>query len=286
VTCGLCGGHAAIRLFEKDGHTIVRCRDCGLVQVSPRPSGQELERLYDEAYFTSDVFHDYVGERDLRTASGARAAQALARFVPGGTLLDVGCAAGFFLHAASKHYDVTGVELSPFASDYARKELGLRVLTGDVETASLKGEQFDVVTMWNTIEHLREPLRALSSVAALTRAGSLLVVSTGDANGPLARRGLERWNLMAPPHHLFFFTRRTIDELLARAGFRTRRFVYDGVVAERGPLASRYARQAAALAGVGNVMTVYAVRDEALLPRGSMLRRVTARWRPLSLARR
>jgi SAM-dependent methyltransferase len=282
LTCGLCGGHAAIRLFEKNGHTIVRCRACGLVQVEERPGPRELERLYDQAYFTSDVFQNYVGERDARIESGARAARALARIVPGGKLLDIGCAAGFFLHAASRYYEVTGVEISAYASDYARREFGLRVLTGDVESADLEGKQFDVVTMWNTIEHMSEPLRSVRSVTPLTKPGSLLVLSTGDANGPLARRALEDWNLMAPPHHLFFFTRRTIDELLSRAGFRTRRFVYDGVVAERGPLASPGPRQAAAFAGLGNVMTVYASRYEAALPRRSTLRCVTARWRPLS----
>jgi SAM-dependent methyltransferase len=282
LTCGLCGGHAAVRLFEKNGYTIVRCRACGLIQVEEGPEPQELERLYDEAYFTSDVFHDYVGERDARIESGARAARALTRIVPTGKLLDIGCAAGFFLHAASRYYEVTGVEISPFAADYARKEFGLRVLTGDVGNADLEGEQFDVVTMWNTIEHMREPLRSVTSVAPLTRPGGLLVLSTGDASGPLARRGLEDWNLMSPPHHLFFFTRRTLDELLARAGFRTRRFVYDGVIAERGQLASPRVSGAATFAGLGNVMTVYASREEAELPHRSTLRGVTARWRPLS----
>jgi hypothetical protein len=157
------------------------------------------------------------------------------------------------------------------------------VLTGDVETAGLEGEEFDVVTIWNTIEHMIDPLRSLVTIASHAKPGALLVVSTGDAGGPLARSGLPDWNLMTPPHHLFFFTKRTIDELLARAGFRVRRFVYDGVVAENGPLASPQARRIAMLAGVGNVMTVYAVRAHALPARGSALRRLTARWRPLSL---
>lgn len=286
MTCGLCGGTSLERLFEKDGYTIARCRDCQLIQVAPRPTENELLELYDEDYYASDVFHDYLGEREARIESGSRAAGALARIVPGGKLLDVGCAAGFFLHAASEHYDVTGVELSAFAADYARNEFGLRVLTGEIQSVPLQGERFDVITMWNTVEHLGDPLGSLKSVATLARPGSLLVISTGDAESRLARRGLSRWNLMTPPHHLFFFTRPTIDDLLARTGFRLRRFVYDGIFAEEGPLATPRARQAAALAGLGNVMTVYAVRDEAVSADGSRARRFAARWRPLGRRQR
>ena len=65
------------------------------------------------------------------------------------------------MEAASKHYEVPGVELSSFASDYARREVGLRILTGDVTDGGLGGEQFDVVTVWNAIEHMADPLGGL-----------------------------------------------------------------------------------------------------------------------------
>jgi len=142
--CALCTG-ALEHLFEKDGYPICRCRSCGLVQVGAVLSRDELERIYGEEYFSSEVFHDYVAEGDIRVEAGRAAARTLARLVPAGRLLDVGCAAGFFLEAASAHYEVTGVELSPFASSYARKTLGLRVFTGDVTDGMLDGEQFDVV---------------------------------------------------------------------------------------------------------------------------------------------
>ena len=90
---------------------------------------------------------------------------------------------------------------------------------------------------------------------------------------------------MSPPFHLFFFSPTTIDRLLAMAGFRMRRIVYDGVVTTTGPLASPRGRRVAALAGAGNVMTVYAQRTHAAIEAPSRLRRVTARYRPLGLVR-
>jgi SAM-dependent methyltransferase len=279
--CALCGDAKLKQLFDKDGYRICRCGSCGLLQVGTVLGRNDLEEIYGEEYFSSDVFHDYLGQRRVRVESGTTAAATLARLVPRGRLLDVGCAAGFFLEAAARHYDVTGIELSPFASEYARSELGLRVLTGDVTDGELEGEKFDVVTLWNTIEHMANPLGALRAIAQLARPGAVLVISTGDASGPLARRDLLNWNLMSPPYHLSFFSPETIDLLLAKTGFLLRRIVYDGVVATAGPLASAPGRQLAAVAGFGNVMTVYALRTTAASTTTSRIRRLAARHRPL-----
>ena len=280
--CALCGS-ALEPLFDKDGYAICRCGSCGLVQVGAAPSRDELEQIYGEQYFSSEVFHDYVAEREIRVEAGRAGARTLARLVPAGRLLDVGCAAGFFLEAASAHYEVTGVELSPFASSYARETLGLRVFTGDVSEGMLAGEQFDVVTVWNTIEHMADPLGAFAAIARNMRPGALLALSTGDVTGPLARFDLRNWNLMVPPYHLFFFSPTTIDLLLAKAGFELRRLVYDGVVATRGPLASGAGQLMATVAGLGNVMTVYANRTTASRTGSSVARRLAARYRPLRL---
>jgi SAM-dependent methyltransferase len=282
--CALCGAPERKHLFDKDGYPIARCRSCRLVQVDVELSRDELERIYGEDFFTEEeLFHDYVAQRDIRVASGARFADVIARIVPGGRLLDVGAAAGFFLEAASRHYDVTGVEFSPFAAEHARTTFGHRVLTGDVTEVDLAGEQFDVATMWATIEHMADPLAAVTAVASLTRPGGLLVLSTGDVTGPLARLDLRDWNLMLPPYHLFFFSPRTIEVLFAKAGFRLRRIIYDGVVATRGPLATKQGHWLSTLLGLGNVMTVYATREPSP-PQPSPLRRIDARYRPLSLA--
>ncbi len=282
-TCALCGSAERIHLCDVEGYPIARCARCELVQVDVQLSRAELEEIYGEPYFTTEVFHDYVSEAPERIEDGARAARTLARIVPGGRLLEVGCATGFFLKPAAEYYEVTGVEISPFAAEYARKEFGLRVLTGDITEVDLAGEQFDVVTMWNTIEHMADPLEGVRAAASLARPGALLALTTGDVSGPQARRDLRNWNLMSPPYHLFFFSPKTIDLLLAKAGFRLRRIVYDGMVATEGPLASMVGRRLAMLLGLGNVMTVYAVRSDQELPPLSRLERLAGRYRPRRL---
>ncbi len=134
------------------------------------------------------------------------------------------------------------------------------MLTGELAEAGLGDGEFDVVTMWDVIEHLRDPRAALAEVARVTRAGGLLVLTTGDVDGPLARRDLEHWDLMHPPGHLTFFSQRTLELLLNRSGFEVERIVADGRVSHRPALAGARAQAAAGVLGFGNVMTLHARR--------------------------
>lgn len=269
-------------LFAKNGFPVARCRACRLVYVDAELTAGDLQEAYGPAYYEGDVFANYIAERDVRLASAHASCEILKALEPRGRLLDVGCAAGFFLAAAAQTYDATGVELSAYAADYARQEFGLRVLTGDLCDVDLDGEQFDVVTMWNTVEHLADPLGVVRTGAGLMRPGGLLVLTTGDVAGPLARRDLKGWNLMQPPEHLFYFSPRTIALLAQLAGFEVRRIVHDGIVDEGLSLRVPALRPLFSAVGLGNVMTVYARRA---IGRREPSRRSLwgARFRPLRL---
>jgi SAM-dependent methyltransferase len=221
-----------------------------------------MDRIYGPDYFEGRVFADYLGESAVRIASGRGRAAWLSSHVPGGRLLDLGCAAGFFLIGATEHYEATGVEVSAYASRYARDEFGLRVHTGEIFDAPLADEEFDVVTMWDVVEHLADPTGVLADVARVTRPDGLLVLTTGDVEGPLAHRDLEHWDLMCPPAHLLFFSRLTLELLLNSAGFQVERILADGRVSNRPRLSGALMRRTLGALGIGNVMTVLARRVE------------------------
>jgi len=277
----LCGEIGRQRLFAKNGYPIAKCSRCQLIYVDRTLGKTELARVYGSDYFTGDVFRNYLAEREERLEGARGMASVLARVQSGGRLLDIGCAAGFFLEAASRFYDVTGVELSEFAARHARNEFGHRVVTGDITELDFGDELFDVVTLWNTVEHLADPLSTLRKTATLSRPGALLVLTTGNVAGPLARRDLSGWNLMHPPEHLFYFSPRTIERLLARSGFELRRIVFDGLIGEGGIARSGLVQRVASVLGLGNVMTVYARRahDPAGLP--NLQQRWLGRLRPI-----
>jgi SAM-dependent methyltransferase len=283
--CPVCGESRRERLFVKDDWPIARCPACSLVYVDAVLDRDALDALYGRDYFEGDTFAHYLAERDVRVGSARGRVQHLSAIVPGGRLLDVGCAAGFFLEAAAECYAVTGVEISAYASEYARETLGHRVFTGEIFDAPLREGEFDVVTLWDVVEHLADPRSVLAEIARVTRPGGLLALTTGNVEGPLARRDLEHWDLMFPPGHLSFFSPRTVERLLNDAGFEIRRLVADGRVSARPRLTGRLPQLAAGTVGAGNVMTVFARRTSrprsrpvrARLPKAPSLAPLTRR---------
>jgi 2-polyprenyl-3-methyl-5-hydroxy-6-metoxy-1,4-benzoquinol methylase len=238
-----------------------------LVYVDAVLDRAALDAIYDRDYYEGAVFENYLGEREIRIASSRDRVRRIATIRPSGRLLDVGCAAGFFLHAASERYEVTGVELSEFAAQYAREEFGLHVFTGELFDAQLDHGVFDVVTMWDVIEHVPDPRAVLAEVTRLTRPDGVLVLTTGNVKGPMARRGLQRWNLMTPPAHLTFFAPSTLERLLNESGFEVTRRVADGVFSSRPRLVNPLVHGVAGTLGIGNVMTVVARRTDQPRPR-------------------
>src|SRR5215210_2939250 len=94
AACPLCGGRRRERLFEKDGWPVVRCAACGLLYVDAHLDRDALDAIYGSGYYRGEVFRDYLGERRIRLQSGRGRVEQIARLMPSGRLLDVGCAAG------------------------------------------------------------------------------------------------------------------------------------------------------------------------------------------------
>ena len=187
--CALCDGER-FALYEPemyllDGRLLHlhRCRACGFVFVSPRPTAERLRSLYaSEAYYETDYTlgvsgSSYFARRTelLRHYDGVVAS--LERTMRPGRIFEVGAAGGFFLAAAARRgWTASGVEISPFAAEYARREMGLDVQTGDVTEAVVEPSSQDVVYVDNILEHTIDPLDVLRRLRALLRPGGLLIV--------------------------------------------------------------------------------------------------------------
>jgi SAM-dependent methyltransferase len=240
--CPVCATANPVLLFGKDGFDLVRCSACSAVYVGEDPASIDFDALYGESYYTggSDaVFADYVGQEPARRRQ-ARRKLALLRHLPprvprSGRLLDVGCAAGFFLAEARAFYDVQGVELSRWSSDYARSRLGLPVITGTLPEAGLGADCFDVVTLWDVIEHVPDPVPLLAEAARVLKPGGRLVLTTGDWGSAYAQRRGADWHLMTPPWHLTMFSRDTLARAAQRAGLKVVAWRSEGVAGD-GPL--------------------------------------------------
>lgn len=231
--CNACKGSVDGELdlaWRKDGHDVVRCRSCGLLFRADLPSPHDLLTLYGSSYFRSgecsehgEGYADYLAEEDLHRLNARHRLRLLEGLVLPGAVLDVGCAAGFFLDEARRRgWTVSGSELSPEMVSWAGDQLGLHgIVQGAFSEQEWERESFDIVTMWDYIEHTLDPAAELSRAVELLRPGGVLALSTGDAGSLFARLSGGHWHLLTPRHHNYFFTRKALLLTLEEAGLTT-----------------------------------------------------------------
>lgn len=235
IFCHFCRKPVPVRpLFSReDGKEIVRCKECGICFLFPIPTREEIERWYtDPAYFSSKSkigYQDYLLEQaqDDSTGNGAWARRLswIEATRKKGKLLDVGSAMGHFLHAARKRgWEVEGVDLSPSACQYARESFGIRTHHGTLLSGNFMADSFDLVTLWETLEHLPDPLSSLREVSRVLKPGGEVWLSTPNFQA-FALEGKKWIVLYRAWEHLYYFTPDFLVRLLRLAGFRKIRWL-------------------------------------------------------------
>ena len=138
------------------------------------------------------------------------------------------CASGAFLDMARKKgWETTGVEVSRASSEYARESFGLNVTTGILEDAALLDDCFDVVTMWDVVEHLPCPSETIAECLRIIKPGGLLLVHTPNHDSLIYKaalclcrllHGKRLANFLGPLYggdgHLYYFNRKSLKRLL------------------------------------------------------------------------
>lgn len=263
--CGLCGASEPALRFRAGRFALVYCRRCAHVYVTPRRTlAGRLREVYDASYWRNPRprergYADYRAARPLQERTFARRLAVLEGQLPSpGRALDVGCAQGVFLELLqARGWQVWGLEPARAIAGEARLAPE-RVHVGPLETAEYPAASFELVTLWDVIEHLDQPAEALARVARWLAPGGRVVIETQDVGSLAARLLGRRWQHYKHDEHLHHFHRATLDELCRRAGLvrvhRTRRgagkYVDGAFLAERAARLGPLARQLAApLAG-------------------------------------
>ncbi len=215
---------------------IVQCCYCGYVYANPRWVRDELLQAYAAVQDET-----YVRERAGRELTFRRHLAALQRYTgapQGRRLLDVGAYIGVFVEVAREAgWEAIGVEPSQWAVAMARQR-GLPVRQGTQEALAGEAGSFDVVTMWDVIEHLDDPPRELAQARRLLKAGGLIAVHTMDVDSLMARLMGRRWPWLMEMH-IHYFSRRTLAQMLQKAGFEVLAAGAQGRYLRLGYLASR-----------------------------------------------
>ncbi len=231
VPCPLCGSGEAVPLLQVLSRRMVRCRACGLVYRSPRPVGSVVARSPD-ADRTDRELEERVGERRSRHFR-----RFLARAGRPGRLLDIGCGYGFFVQLAQEAgWDAIGLDPDPEAVAYAQARLRVNARCGELGDCCFPDGAFDLVTLWNVLECVPDPLGLLREVHRVLAPGGRVFIRTQNVawhllNFRLARtiRRLAGRPLVGThPYRTFIFnmnsfSRPTLHRLIERSGIVPRR---------------------------------------------------------------
>jgi len=238
--------------------TVVRCLECGLRYLNPRPSRDEIGRLYPTEYFAPVSVRTRTGIQRLAKQVSAWIKQGLREefygypsaapwwvrglrrlflypeyvkclirqrdvvpWIGTGRLLDIGCGVGANLQVLQgQGWDVQGIDFSDHAVTIAREKLEGRVYAGTLETAPYSDGSFDIVLMSHTLEHMLSPVATLARVRQLLQPDGMVVIAVPNA-GSLEARVFKRWWFpWELPRHFYHFDKPTLSETLRKAGFR------------------------------------------------------------------
>jgi 2-polyprenyl-3-methyl-5-hydroxy-6-metoxy-1,4-benzoquinol methylase len=230
VTCGLCGSAESILFmtrvdrFSGESFNLVHCEKCGLIYLDPRPTQSEIEAYYTDDYecFTSQ--NSALSSSQIRPVQ--RAMSLKVDFVEKHTLrcgkmLDLGCATGDFLNAArGRGWEVKGIELVDRAAHFAQEQYHLDVSLGSLESVQLPESYYDVVTLWDVLEHLPSPKHTLGHIWRILKPGGWLVFSVPNLKAFDRYLFGASWIGWDVPRHFYLFSENHLIQLLDLNSFK------------------------------------------------------------------
>jgi len=224
VDCSLCGAPCPSEmLFERERFPYRKCPDCSLIYPSPRPKLSYLEEQYLTGRFASMFEKLYLPSAPYRMATifRERVEELIMPRVPKGRILDVGCSSGHFLKVAVDHgFEVYGVEPSVAMVEYATNELGLpNIHCGTLSTVELPREYFDVVTLWDVLEHVEKPGLVLQQAMPLLKPGGWIFAYTENIDSFSVYITGKYSEIIGPDVHLRHYSPQTFRQEFEQAGF-------------------------------------------------------------------
>lgn len=231
VNCNLCNSNEYELFKEIDSHRLVKCKRCGLVYLNPRLTPrQEVNEEYSADYYIKIFLRQESKtkeeiEEEVNKNIG-RAEEISGECNKGGKILDIGCGLGFFMACLKRYgWDVTGIDISEWATNFAKEKLGLNVFTGIIENIEFN-TQFDVITIYHVLEHLSDPLKTLRRITEIIANEGILIIKGPNLASFDAIWHGRNWRGYDDRTHRYYFTPKTYEMILEKAGFFIQKMIF------------------------------------------------------------
>lgn len=217
--CNVC--KSLMTKYRLDG--LLECKECSFVTADMNLSDRELRKIYTRDYFHGKEYLNYLSDKRIIQKNLKRRFYSILKLlnydVKDKSLFELGCAYGFFLELAQGTFlNVKGVDISEDAVEHAK--INLKVNAEAMDFLAMEEEKtYDVICMWDTIEHLRSPELYVKKISTITKPNGILALTTGDIGSFNARLRGKKWRQIHPPTHLHYFSEKSLKRLLESNGF-------------------------------------------------------------------
>ena len=221
--CPACDNPIDQIAYKDNTYRVIECGSCGLCFLNPVPKREEEENFSDTLYRDSH-FSLEIERQKQRSVTVAE--ETLKVFGEGENkekkVLDIGCGFGFFLKTMQESgWDVYGCEQNKQAREKVA-ESGIEVVE-EIEGSNIdRKDYYDLITMWNVLEHVDNPLSLLEQCQGLLKKGGNIIIRVPDFP-----REKKRWkrkkqgSFMQVPLHLWGFSKSSLSQMLLKAGFES-----------------------------------------------------------------
>ncbi len=226
--CPVCKSDRIFKLKGYERHDLTKCKKCGFVFEGVIPTSEELEMhycnySYDKEQYLSPItiksYNNLLDEFD--------------KFRQSNKILDVGCGRGFFLEIANQRgWQTEGIEYSKKAIEICKKK-GIKVHESSFNLDDFEGKPFDVITSFEVIEHINNPIEVINNIKALVRKGGLFYCTTPNFNSYLRYLLKDRYNIIDYPEHLSYYTKSTLNKVITESGFIKYKILCTGISISR-----------------------------------------------------
>lgn len=228
--CNLCGNACTHTDLQFNSCWLVKCAQCGVIQVHPFPSEKEILSLYADENFAREDGTRFKGVAEKISVyfrkQRARTIQKTMRSVavapsPFKKILDIGAGRGVMLEELQKKgWDVYGTHP---ASLFQKHDEKFSLYYGSLTNAKFPDSFFDCVTLFHVLEHLENPRQTLYEIHYILKPGGALIIEIPNAEGFIPQLFKTHWLGYHVPFHLYHFTEKCLEELLRSAGFSVER---------------------------------------------------------------
>jgi 2-polyprenyl-3-methyl-5-hydroxy-6-metoxy-1,4-benzoquinol methylase len=232
VACEICGSDARRELVRRADlllggdrvYFMHECLGCGAIYQHPRPKAAAMAAFYPPEYipYTPSLREETWRRRLDRRFGLRKRCRLILRHVKQGRLLDVGCATGDFLSEMRRRpgWSLVGLEPNHAAARFAHLRVGLEIVEGLLNEAAFADESFDVITMWDVLEHVYDPPAVIRAAARLLRHGGILVINHPNLASVDRRLFGRFWCGYELPRHLYLYPADLLRRMMAEHGLQ------------------------------------------------------------------